>query len=201
MSIIVAVKGDGCVYLAADSQASNGDRRIIMDSAHGKLRQITPQLAVGCTGSLNQLQAVPGGGWFLGEPRASRLLEDVALGIFNDIRDKLSARGTMEKNKDTGADELPGTLLIAWKDDFCIVDASGALIKPAGDWWAIGSGADVALGTLWLQSIFAHSGHFTDYTGPQQAARWAVQAACWHNIYCSINQLAAGPIITARTTA
>jgi ATP-dependent protease HslVU (ClpYQ) peptidase subunit len=185
MSIIVAVKGEGCVYLAADSQVTFGESKLILDPKHGKLRQLTPQLAVGCTGNMNQMpivtseEAVPG----------FNSVMECGAWIYGIVTRGLKGGELMEKNRYTGAAELPGRLLIAWKDDFIEVDASGQLIKPASDWHAIGSGAEVARGAMWSAwhelAIAA--------VEREEIARVGVNAACTFNIYCSF------PVITAVT--
>lgn len=185
MSVIVAVKGDGCVYLAADSQAT-GSRsdKYILDAKHGKLRQITPQLVVGCTRSMALLQCLGKAEKWAGRDAMS--LMEIAAHVHSEMRRDLIGYGLMERNKETGAEELPGTLLVAWKEDFVEVCPDATLIKPAARWHAIGSGADVARGAL--QS--------TRYWAEAEPAAWAtlaVLAACELDTYCS------EPIITAVT--
>jgi ATP-dependent protease HslVU (ClpYQ) peptidase subunit len=187
MSIIVAVKGEGCVYLAADSQATQGESKYILDPKHGKLRQLTPQLAVGCTGNMNQIDVLEAPQWLVNVGQRqwpdNRELEEVAYVVWDRVVKGLGDR--MEKNRDTGAAELPGRLLIAWKDEFIEVDASGQLIKPDVYYHAIGSGADIARTAIWAEGDVG--------IRDELLAEHAVNAACRINIYCSL------PVITAVT--
>jgi ATP-dependent protease HslVU (ClpYQ) peptidase subunit len=195
VSIIVAVKGEGCVYLAADSQATNGESKLILDPKHGKLRQLTPQLAVGCTECMNQLDVLQQPSRLTQKPMEWRdyaTLEEAARSVWQRVVDGLGDR--MEKNRDTGAAELPGRLLIAWKDDFIEVDASGQLIKTASDWHAIGSGAEVARGAFHsIESFRYQLRALPDGSADEAMAGVVVEAACTFNIYCSL------PVITAVT--
>ena len=98
-------------------------------------------------------------------------LDEIANGVVRALRVHLKSIDGMRIVN--GNPELPGHLLIAKRSEFLLVDASGSIIRIEGSWWAIGSGAPEARGSLWTAQYREHVGSEADLMASD-----AVKAAC-----------------------
>jgi len=148
MSVVVAIKENGKIYIGADTQVSYGNLKI--DSPQCKLFKHSQDedLVVGV----------------VGYARTGVILK-YKKELFNDMRVKagmvnmeylvnewyLEILEYFKKQKHTEKDEemLPSTIMIAYKDHCYLVDRSGYIEElEEGKYFFIGSGREVAAGSL-----------------------------------------------------
>lgn len=143
---IVAIADRGSVWLGADTMASDDSRKFTMGQK--KLVRLSDDLLVGIAGSIRVKDilacsvSVP--------PRAESEANDyryLVTALVPEVREKLRAGGALVV--DSGVEELPDSaLLIGYRGGVYVIDGDLQVSQLDSGYWAIGSGAEYALGAL-----------------------------------------------------
>ena len=151
MSVVVAIKENGKVYIGADSQVTRGGTRTTLKNENNyKVWRVI--------GAPNCLMAQVGN---LRDANVIRLMPDlvteyniyrnhigfdfVVKKVVPDIVEELTNCGYLKDGKNT--DMLDSSFLFAYKDQLYMINSDRAVIE-VEDYVAIGSGADQAIGSL-----------------------------------------------------
>lgn len=152
-------------------QAPNGDHVLIAASGDAALRTVAVRgLGVGATPDPGDVAAA--------DEWAAALAEAITDGAAEANPPVLRPAG------DHGAGSLDGTLLLAWRHHLWWIFAHTA-VRPHPAVMALGTGAEVALGSLHTSTKFG--------LDPFDAVALAVRLACRHASDCGIDER--GPII------
>jgi ATP-dependent protease HslVU (ClpYQ) peptidase subunit len=179
MSIAVAVEKNGTIALATDSQTNFGSERVPPENlAERKYRRVGDcwLAATGWSLYTNILDDV------LASGRPPRL--DSARGIFGFFRglwttlhERYNFVRDQPENHDSPFGDLDASFLVASPAGIFSV-SSDLTVTPFARYFAIGSGAPVALGAL--HALYGHVDDAADM------AQRAVHAAIAHDIYCGL---------------
>ena len=173
MSVVVAIKEKGKIYIGADTQVSYGNLKLEAPQCKLFKHHQDENLVVGV----------------VGYARTGVILK-YKKELFNDLRVKaglvnmeylvnewyLEILEYFEKQKHVGKDKecLPSTIMIAYKDHCFLVDRSGYIEElEEGKYFFIGSGAEVAAGSL----------NSTKGERPEERIKKAVEAAGDETLY------------------
>lgn len=171
MTVIVAVQDPDRVWMACDSQGTQGSGT----KTHlkfAKILRIRDGLLIGfCSLTIREFCQ------YGLEPGHEGLpLEHTAWILGESLRGYLQSRNLMEKAQE-GVQEFPSNFLLARGKEFVEIDSRGNVIRHATPYWAIGSGGPEARGAL-----RALTGLVSD---PRQRAIAAVEAAMAFDTGCS----------------
>lgn len=178
MSVVVAIKKDGVVYMGADSQVSRGGTRTTLSNPNNykiwKVRDVDNCL-MGAVGSLRSSNII-------------KVCDDLVPEIV-DIKDSVNFRFVvrslvphlMEELNEYNAlgkdrDEMPNMdaeFLFAYHDRLYYIGANGAAIE-VDDFHAIGSGMNEAVGSL-ITTV--------DEKDPVKRIQSAIKASASRDIY------------------
>ena len=140
MSVVVAVKKDGAVYMGADSQTSAGERRFhYLNETGYKITRFESGILVGCCGEVSASQIV------LSTPNLFTLSDNGTLTkkhIVTNIVPKMFEIYTEIEKISKGKTE--NTFLVAYKDKLYCID-SRLLVTNYSDFVAIGAGQNYAV--------------------------------------------------------
>lgn len=176
MSVVVAIKKDGVIYMGADSQVSRGGTRTTLSNPNNyKIWAVSDadnclMASVGTLRANNILKVARGL-----IPEIVNIKRDVDFSfvvrhLVPGIMDELDDYGALLK-KDTP--DMEAEFLFAYGDRLFCIDRFGSVIE-VDDFCAIGSGSSEALGSL-LSSI--------DVKDPEERIKMAIKASATHDIY------------------
>jgi ATP-dependent protease HslVU (ClpYQ) peptidase subunit len=173
MSVVVAIKEKGKIYIGADTQISYGNLKL--STAEAKLFK-HPQdedLVVGVVGYARTAVLLKYKEKLFDEMHVLAGRVNMKY-LVNDWY--LEMLEYFKKYKHTGMDDesLPSTIIIAYKDNCFLIDRSGYMEElQEGKHFFIGSGAEVAAGSL----------NTTKGEEPEKRIRKAVEAAGDETLY------------------
>lgn len=178
MSVIVAIKQNGIIYMGADSQVTRGGTRTTLSNPNNYKIWAMHDVDNALMGAV-------------GELRASNVIKvaDNLIPEIVDLKDAVDFRFVvkhfvphlMDELDDYKAlgkdrDEMPdmhSEFLLAYHDRLYRIDRFGCVIE-VDDFYAIGSGASEALGSL-ISS--------TDINDPIERIKKAIKACASHDLY------------------
>lgn len=153
MSVVVAIKQDGVVYLAADTMVTYGDsKRHLNSDSSQKIWKVedTPNCVMGGAGYLRDINLIR---YCTAElvPEANVIKDDINIGVImlNMVPIIFDAIRNYSKIVDIGdkGTNFNSEFLWAHKDQVFHIMADG-LVEEVEEYEAIGSGADAALASL-----------------------------------------------------
>lgn len=152
MSVIVAIKKDGVIYIGADSQVTKGGTRMTLSNPNNyKIWTVggIDNSLMGCVGSLRAANIMKVADGLVPEMVDLKNKVDfrfVVKRLVPCMMDELESYGQLNK-KDNGAPCMESSYLFAYKDRLYSIDTYGSVIE-VDDFCAIGSGASEAMGSL-----------------------------------------------------
>lgn len=180
MTCIVAVRGEGVVWMAADSQATNNGAVMLHALPKVVRRAVEPQGSPSepMPESYPTLFGSDGTIWLGDYFRWGELPPRiVGMSLAEWCSQKLApclrtaaTEGNHWVERNSGK-EWGGQTLVACGTDIVLMDSAGSVVVPQGNFWAIGSGGAEARGALHV--LYRHTTH-NAYT----QAEAAVLAAC-----------------------
>lgn len=142
---IVGIASKGSVMLGADTLVSDQWSKFSMKQS--KLVRLTDDVLLGCCGSVRlrdilacDVSPSPAG---KSEHDPHRYIVSV---VVPEIRDKLKAGGCL--GSDNGIEQIDAMMLLAYRGCLFMVDSDLQVSQPAAGYWAVGSGSEYALGSL-----------------------------------------------------
>ena len=151
MSVVVAIKQNGKVYIGADSQVTKGGTRVTLKNSNNyKIWKVAnaEHCLMGHVGNLRDANLVRLMDSLVTDYNFYRnhvCFEFVVKKIVPDIVQELTDYGLLKDGKTT--DCLDSSFLFAYKDQLYSINSDRAVIE-IDDYVAIGSGADQAIGSL-----------------------------------------------------
>ena len=151
MSVVVAIKENGKVYIGADSQVTKGGTRTTLKNENNyKVWRVigAPNCLMAHVGNLrdaNVIRLMPDLVTEYNIYRNHIGFDFVVKKVVPDIVDELTNCGYLKDGKN--ADFLDSSFLFAYKDQLYMINTDRAVIE-IEDYVAIGSGADQAIGSL-----------------------------------------------------
>lgn len=158
MTCIVGVTLDKGVWIGGDTCASDKVSKfnniqpkvfthsIEVDTAISGFPSYEKML-IGCSGSFRTMQVIK----FSFKPPSMRYRQDALSYLINEFTDELKAtfavKGVSKKSKDV--DCFNGCFLIGFRGKLYFMDEAYQILMPESQEFAIGSGADFALGSLY----------------------------------------------------
>ena len=149
MSVVVAIKENGRIYVGSDSQCTKGCSRISLSNPNNYKIWVckdAPNALMAHTGRLREAQVVKVEGTCIDELDILHnaidweyMVKNFVPYMFNEILDK--GLGDKEKNC------IDSSFLFAYGDKLYLIDCDGVVIE-IDDFVAIGSGANEAKGSL-----------------------------------------------------
>lgn len=152
MSVVVAIKESGKIYMGADTMVTYGDSKRYLTTDHTQkvwVVEDTPNCIMGCVGLLSDLNLIRYCGQHL-VPELAVLKNEVNTGLiiqttvpqlFGLIKDYNEVCGKPEEHP------IQSSFVIGVKDHLFTIFPDGC-VEEEEDWVAIGSGADMALASL-----------------------------------------------------
>ena len=178
MSVVVAIKKDGVIYMGADSQVTKGGTRATLSNPNNyKVWPVdgTDHCLMASVGSLrvaNVVRVMSGLIPELVDIKHGVDFRFVVKGLIPHIMDELDKYDLLRHDKDDEP-HMDGSFLFAYYDRLFSISGNGAVIE-IDDFCAIGSGASEALGSL-LSSV--------DEKNPVERIKTAIKASAAHDIY------------------
>lgn len=180
MTCIVAVRGDGVVWMAADSQATNNGAVMLHGlpkvvrrkvALHGEPREPMPDGVPTLFGSDGVLWLGDYFRWGELPPMqvGMSLAEWCAKELAPAMR-KVATEGNHWVDRSNGK-EWGGQTLMASGTEIVLMDSAGSVVVPQGNFWAIGSGGAEARGALAI--LRKHT-----LFDAEEVAHIAVEVAC-----------------------
>lgn len=151
MSVVVAIKENGKVYIGADSQVTKGGTRTTLKNENNyKVWRVigAPNCLMAHVGNLrdaNVVRLMPDLVTEYNIYRNHISFDFVVKKVVPDIVEELTSCGFLKDGKNT--DFLDSSFLFAYKDQLYMINTDRAVIE-VEDYVAIGSGADQAIGSL-----------------------------------------------------
>ena len=152
MSVVVAIKENGVIYMGADTMVTYGDSKRYLTTEHTQkvwVVEDTPNCIMGCVGLLSDLNLVRYCGQHLipelavlkNEVNTGTIIQNTVPQLFGLIQDYNEICAKPE--------DLPmqSSFVIGIKDHLFTIYPDGC-VEEEEDWVAIGSGADMALASL-----------------------------------------------------
>lgn len=143
---IVGIVDKRGVILGADTLVSDQWSKFSMKQS--KLVRLSDDIVIGCCGSVRlrdilacDVSPAPPG---KSDNNAHRYIVSV---VMPEIRDKLKAAGCLAS--DNGVDQVDAMMLLAYRGSLFMVDSDLQVSQPASGYWAVGSGSEYALGSLY----------------------------------------------------
>lgn len=169
MSVVVAIKTEEGFMLGADSQIIHSQ---VKENYNKKIMTLSEdsQLIGGGVGELSHIQVLEYIDELIPEIALYKDMVDTRLMytyVYPVIKESLAAYNRLDEK---GA--INATYILAYKDKAWIICSDGAIIEIV-DTYAIGSGAEVALGSL----------QNTEECDPEDRIRAAIAAVDQHTIY------------------
>ena len=178
MSVVVAIKKDGVIFMGADSQVSRGGTRSTLSNPNNyKIWAMsdTRNCLMGSVGTLRANNIIKVANDLIPEIVDLKDAVDfrfVVRRFVPRIMDELDDYHALIKDKDDMPD-MDAAFLLAYRDRLYNIDRYGSVIE-VDDFCAIGSGASEALGSL-LSS--------TNESSPIERIKKAIKASAAHDIY------------------
>ena len=151
MSVVVAIKENGKVYIGADSQVTKGGTRTTLKNENNyKVWRVigAPNCLMAHVGNLRDANVVRLMPELVTEYNIYRnhiSFDFVVKKVVPDIVEELTNSGFLKDGKN--ADFMESSFLFAYKDQLYMINTDRAVIE-IEDYVAIGSGADQAIGSL-----------------------------------------------------
>ena len=188
MSVVVAIKKDGVIYMGADSQVTRGGTRATLSNPNNYkiwgMRGVDNCL-MGSVGALRANNIIKVADDLIPEIVDIKDAVDfrfVVKHVVPRMMDELDNYGVLVKTRDDVPD-MSASFLLAYRDRLYSIDGYGCVIE-VDDFLAIGSGACEALGSL-LSSA--------DMEDPIERIKTAIKASAANDIYVDY------PIVIANT--
>ena len=178
MSVVVAIKKDGVIYMGADSQVTKGGTRTTLSNPNNyKIWSVrdTDNCLMGAVGALRANNIIMVADDLI--PEMVDLKDGVSFcfvvrHFVPRIMAELDDYHALLKDKDELPD-MDASFLLAYHDRLYLIGRYGSVIE-VDDFCAIGSGASEALGSL-LSSV--------DEKDPVERIKMAIKASAAHDIY------------------
>jgi len=168
MTCIVGLTHAGGVTLGADSQVTTGWVHAPLADSQGKIFRVGKML-IGGTGTLRQLQLAQYALALPEHPSDMACMTYLVTRFVDAMRDCLKNGGHATKDKDQ--ESTPGALLIAYYGRLFNLASDYAVQETADSYYAVGSGQEVALGSLHT------SARMGELLSPEKRVTWALEAA------------------------
>lgn len=152
MSVVVAIKEDGKIYMGADTMVTYGGSKRYLTTPHTQkvwVVEDTPNCIMGCVGMLSDLNLVRYCGQHL-VPEVAALKNEVNIGVLIQATVPKLFGLIQEYNDVCGKDEdtpMQSSFIIGVNDHLFAIYSDGS-VEEEEEWVAIGSGADMALASL-----------------------------------------------------
>lgn len=178
MSVVVAIKKDGIIYMGADSQATKGGtRRTLSNPNNYKIWAVegvgkTLMGSVGTVRSANIIKVADDLIPEIVDLKNNVDFKFVVKQLVPRMMDELDGYKVLIKSSD-GTPNMDASFLLAYKDRLYSIDAYGCVIE-VDDFFAIGSGASEALGSLYST---------VDMDDPVKRIQEAIKSSATHDIY------------------
>ena len=177
MSVVVAIKKDGVIYIGADSQATKGGTRTTLSNPNNyKIWSVSDvdNCLMGCVGAFRACNVMKVATDLIPEVVALKDAVDfrfVVRGLVPRMMDELGNYGILQK-KDA-APNMDASFILAYKDRLFSIDSFGSVIE-VDDFCAIGSGSSEAIGSL-LSTMGEED--------PVKRIMCAIKSSATHDIY------------------
>lgn len=188
MSVVVAIKKNGVIYMGADSQVSRGGTRMTLSNPNNyKIWAVdnVNNCLMGSVGALRAANVIK-----VADDLIPEMVDIKEAVVFRFVVKHLVPRMMEELNEynvlTKDSDDLPNmsaSFLLAYHDRLFSIDSYGCVIE-VDDFCAIGSGAGEALGSLLSSS---------DAEDPVERIKAAIKASAAHDIYVDY------PIVVSNT--
>ena len=178
MSVVVAIKKDGIIYMGADSQVSRGGTRSTLSNPNNyKIWAMSDvdNCLMGSVGTLRANNIIKVANSLIPEIvdiKGNVDFRFVVRHFVPRLMDELDEYKVLCRSKDDAPD-MAASFLLAYRDRLYSIDNYGSVIE-IDDFCAIGSGASEALGSL-LSS--------TGIDDPVERIKMAIKASAAHDIY------------------
>ncbi|MBE6534361.1 MAG: hypothetical protein E7678_05275 [Ruminococcaceae bacterium] len=178
MSVVVAIKKDGVIYMGADSQVSRGGTRMTLSNYNNyKIWSVcdVDNCLMGSVGALRSNNIIKVADGLIPEAVDIKSAVDfrfVVKHLVPKLMEELGEYNALSRDKDDTLN-MEATFLFAYHDKLYSIDRYGCVIE-IDDFCAIGSGDCEALGSL-LSS--------TDAEDPVERIKKAIKASAAHDIY------------------
>ena len=163
MTCVVGLVDNGTVHMGVDSIGVTDDGSMYLILRDEKMFAVGPFL-FGCCGNF-RMRDLLRYSLSVAEPPASMSDDEFIRTTFvNAVRDCLKAGGmaVVENNVEEG-----GTFLVGYRGHLYLVEDSFQVVEPAVGYWAVGCGAEYALGAL----------HASRRLAPRKRMREALEAS------------------------
>ena len=188
MSVVVAIKKNGVVYIGADSQVTKGGTRATLSNPNNyKIWSVdgTDHCIMGAVGALRAANVMKVASDLVPQIVDIKGAVDFKFVVKNlvpRIMDELDRYNILIKDK-SGVPDMDASFLFAYKDKLFSIDCYGTVIE-VDDFCAIGSGSSEAIGSLFSTAS-------TD--DPIKRILDAIKSSATHDIYVDY------PIIVSNT--
>lgn len=188
MSVIVAIKKDGVIYMGADSQASRGGTRMTLSNYNNyKISALCDvnNCIIGSVGGLRSNNIVKVADGLIPEAVDIKSAVDfrfVVKYFVPKLMEELEQYNALIRDKDDTL-TMDAEFLLAYHDKLYSIDRVGCVIE-IDDFYAIGSGDCEALGSLLSTR---------DIEDPIERIKRAIKASAVHDIYVDY------PIVVSNT--
>lgn len=178
MSVVVAIKKDGIIYMGADSQVSCGGTRTTLSNPNNyKIWAVrgVERCLMGSVGTLRANNVIKVANNLIPEIvdfKGGVDFRFVVRSIVPQLMSELDSYRVLCKSKNDTPD-MTAAFLLAYRDRLYSIDSYGSVIE-VDDFCAIGSGSCEALGSL-LSS--------TSIEDPVERIKTAIKASAAHDIY------------------
>ncbi len=195
MSVAVAIEKDGVIALATDSQTSIGQEKLPVKNFHDDKIMHIGDSYMASTGWSVYSNIVYD--WLENNRHPPQLQDTASIFLFfKSLWAVLHDRYHLVKDQEDDSESPFGSLdssflIIAPRGIFSV--APDLAVSRIQNYFAIGAGAEVALGSLYTTHSMAH--------GAEAIATTAIEAAIAHNIYCGapINSVVIQPQTATRS--
>lgn len=178
MSVVVAIKKDGNIFMGADSQISRGETRITLSNPNNfKIWRVSdvPHCLMGCVGNLRAGNIIKVVDELIPEMVCMKdgvNFRFVVKSLVPHIIAELDSYNALSRSKDGGFD-MEAEFLFAYNDNLYYIDRYGAVIE-VEDFYAMGSGSSEAMGSLFSS---------VKESEPIKRILTAIRASAAHDIY------------------
>ena len=140
MSVVVAVKKDGVIYMGADSLTTVGNRKFhALNETGYKITRLESGILVGCCGEVSSCQSVTNTpNLFTLDENGTLTKKHIVTNIVPKLLEIYTELGKIEKGK------TENTMLLAYKDKLYCIN-SNFLVSKYNDFVSIGAGKSYAL--------------------------------------------------------
>jgi ATP-dependent protease HslVU (ClpYQ) peptidase subunit len=178
MSVVVAIKKDGIIYMGADSQVTKGGTRTTLSNPNNyKIWAVSgaDHALMGCVGTLRAANIMKVADGLIPEIVELKNMVDfkfVVKRLVPRMMEELEGYKQLTKNDD-GVPCMDSSFLFAYKDKLFSIEHYGSVIE-VDDFCAIGSGAPEAMGSLFST---------VNVDDPIKRIQDAIKSSATHDIY------------------